>query len=172
MASRTELFDLGSLSLASGEASRVEAAVRLDPFSFGGQDYVVEGEGAEVVLDVSRTTSEGYSLRLRLVAAVEGPCVRCLEVADQPMEVDAWEVDQPGGGEDLDSPYVDADELDLKGWARDALALALPVQILCRVDCRGLCPVCGENLNEAGPEHVHEQAPDPRWSKLGELKLD
>jgi uncharacterized protein len=31
---------------------------------------------------------------------------------------------------------------------------------------------CGANLNEAGPDHAHEAAPDPRWAKLGELKLD
>jgi uncharacterized protein len=62
--------------------------------------------------------------------------------------------------------------LDLRAWARDALALALPVQLVWREDCAGLCPVCGEDLNAAGPEHVHERAPDPRWAKLSELRLD
>jgi DUF177 domain-containing protein len=81
-------------------------------------------------------------------------------------------VDQPGGGEELSSPYVDGDDLDLKAWARDALALALPVQIVCSEDCLGLCAVCGENLNRAGPEHQHEAEPDPRWAKLRELHLD
>jgi DUF177 domain-containing protein len=57
-------------------------------------------------------------------------------------------------------------------WARDALALALPSQILCREDCAGLCAVCGANLNETGPEHRHEKAPDPRWSKLGDLRFE
>jgi uncharacterized protein len=62
--------------------------------------------------------------------------------------------------------------LDLSAWARDALALTLPTQILCRPECAGLCAVCGANLNEAGPDHVHEQSPDPRWAKLAELKFD
>src|SRR5437764_610119 len=79
------------------------------------------------------------------------------------------ERDQPGGGEDLRSPYVDGDELDLHAWARDALALDLSGQVVCRPDCAGLCPVCGENLNER--PHEHERAPDPRWAKLSELKL-
>ena len=52
------------------------------------------------------------------------------------------------------------------------MALALPTQIVCREDCLGLCGICGENLNEAGPEHVHEREPDPRWAALRELKLD
>jgi uncharacterized protein len=64
---------------------------------------------------------------------------------------------------------VDGEVLDVSAWTRDALALATPDQVLCRFDCAGLCPVCGTNLNEAGPEHAHERAPDPRWAKLREL---
>ena len=88
------------------------------------------------------------------------------------MEVDAREIDQPGGGEDLRSPYLTGDDLDLAGWLRDAVSLALPAQIVCREECLGLCGVCGENLNEAGADHAHEREPDPRWAALRELKLD
>jgi len=98
--------------------------------------------------------------------------MRCLEAAHPAVVVDSREIDQPGGGESLSSPYLTADELDLGGWLRDAAALALPVQIVCRQDCLGLCAVCGENLNTAGPEHAHELEPDPRWAALRELKLD
>jgi uncharacterized protein len=97
--------------------------------------------------------------------------MRCLEPAAPRFEVDAREVNQPGGGDELRSPYVDGDELDLAGWARDAYALALPAQVVCREDCAGLCAECGANLNE-DPEHQHEPAPDPRWAKLRELRLE
>jgi uncharacterized protein len=171
MPQRTEIFDVGRLRLSSGEARRLELDVPVDGFDFGGQRYVVAGGQVRATLDVSHTTN-GYSLRLRFGAELEGPCMRCLGVADQKLAVDAREVDQPGGGEDLSSPYLDEAQLDVQAWARDALALALPVQIVCRADCLGLCPVCGENLNEAGSEHVHEREPDPRWAALRELKLD
>jgi uncharacterized protein len=62
--------------------------------------------------------------------------------------------------------------LELRAWARDALALALPAQVLCRPECRGLCAICGADLNEAGPEHDHEREPDPRWAKLSQLRFD
>ena len=81
---------------------------------------------------------------------------------------------QAGRGEELSSPYITDEMLDLAGWARDAFALAAPVQVLCREDCKGLCPECAADLNDldpARPSHVHERAPDPRWAKLGELKL-
>jgi len=92
--------------------------------------------------------------------------------AARKVEVEAREVERPGGGEELDSPYVHDETLDLAGWARDAFALAMPVKILCREDCAGLCPVCAADLNEAPPGHGHESEPDSRWAKLRELKLD
>jgi uncharacterized protein len=62
--------------------------------------------------------------------------------------------------------------LELAAWARDALALALPTQLLCKPDCAGLCAVCGVDLNTAEPGHHHDAAPDPRWAKLSELRFD
>ena len=97
--------------------------------------------------------------------------MRCLEASETHVAIDAPEIDQPGGGEEMRSPYIDGDELDVRAWARDALLLALPAQIVCRDECLGLCAVCGENLNTAGPDHAHEPEPDPRWAALRELKL-
>ena len=170
MAARTDIFDLGGLHLSSGQGRRLDLQVAVDPFMLSGERYGVAP--GEVALDVSRMTGGGYSLRLRFEARVAGPCMRCLEGAEPVIAVDAREVDQPGGGEELDSPYVsDAAALDLRGWTRDALLLALPDQVVCRAECAGLCPTCGASLN-ADPAHAHEREPDPRWAKLRELRLD
>ena len=169
MATRTDSFDLGRLGLSSGEARALDLTVGLDPLRYGDESYSAGGETG-VRLDVDRTTGEGYALRLRFAVMLDGPCMRCLESADAEVEVDAREIEQPGGGDDLESPYVHGDELDLRAWARDALALALPTQIVCDAECRGLCPVCGANVNDE-PEHAHEREPDPRWAKLNELKF-
>ena len=171
MGQPTDFFDIGRLGLSSGEGCRLDLDVAVEPFEFGGQEYAVEGRRVPATLDVAHTTS-GYSLRLRYEAQLSGPCMRCLEEAGRAVAIEAREVDQPGGGEELDSPYLEEEQLDLRAWARDALVLALPSQIICRDDCLGLCAVCGENLNEAGPEHRHEREPDPRWAALRELKLD
>ena len=171
MPQRTDIFDLARLGLTSGEGRRLELHTALDAFDYGGQRYAVEPALVPVKLDVSRTTGNGWSLRLRFDAGLNGPCMRCLEPADLHFEVDAREVSQPGAGEELESPYVSGDgELDLAAWARDALALALPAQIFCREECLGRCAVCGADLN-GDPGHAHEPQPDPRWAKLSELKL-
>jgi uncharacterized protein len=172
MPQRADTFELGRLGLTSGEARTIELGVAIDPFSLGGQTYEVGEALVGVRLDVSRTTGPGYALRVRFGATLSGACMRCLGPATPAFEVDAREVDIAGGGDELSSPYVDeAEELDLARWARDALALALPTQIVCRADCRGLCPRCGANLNE-DPGHEHEPEPDPRWAKLSEIRFD
>ena len=172
MPQRTDIFELGRLGLTSGEGRRIDLHVAVAGFDYGGQRYEVEPALVPVVLDISRTTGNGWAMRLRFEAALQGPCMRCLELADLHVAVDAREVSVPGGGDELQSPYMGAeDELDLEAWARDALALALPAQITCRPDCAGLCPECGANLNE-DPDHRHESAPDQRWAKLSEIKFD
>jgi uncharacterized protein len=172
MAQRTEIFDLGTLGLHSGEGRSLELEVPIEPFELAGQRYRAAGGSVPVKLDVSHMTT-GYALRLRYAVTLDGPCMRCLEDAGRaPTEVDAREIDHPGGGEDMTSPYLDRTSLDVAAWARDALLLALPAAIVCSEDCRGLCAICGENLNTAGDDHGHEADPDPRWAKLNELRLE
>jgi uncharacterized protein len=164
-------IDLARLSLRPGDGRRLDVEVHPGALMFGGQTYATTHADPAGV-DISRMGA-GYALRLRFDTRLDGPCMRCLADAAIDVHVDAREVDQPGGGGELESPYVDGDELDLGQWAHDALALALPAQLLCRPDCAGLCPVCGESLNDAEPgAHDHPAEPDPRWAKLRELKLE
>ncbi|HTU83939.1 MAG TPA: DUF177 domain-containing protein [Solirubrobacteraceae bacterium] len=189
---RTDTFDLGGLRLTSGEGRRLDLHVGIEPFSLAGQSYDVAPNPVPMRLDISRTTGDGYALRLRFEASLTGPCMRCLEPAAPTFTVDAREVSQPSEArashvpgpvrgrsrheddarDELTSPYVEDGVLDLRAWARDALALSVPANLLCRDDCAGLCPVCGVDLNEAGPDHGHERAPDPRWAVLSELHFE
>ncbi len=172
MAALAHEFDLAALRLTAGEGRRLVLEVPIDPLMLGSERYVADPPRAPVELSVSKMVGGGYALGLRFTAAVLGPCMRCLKDARPAVEVDAREVDRPGEGEELDSPYVRDEKLDLAAWARDAFALAMPAKVLCREDCAGLCPICAADLNEAGPEHHHEAEPDPRWAKLRELKLE
>jgi uncharacterized protein len=185
---RTDTFDLAGLRLTAGEGRRLDLHVAIERFSLGGEHYSVQPDPVPVRLEISRTTGDGYALRLRFEATLVGPCMRCLEPAAPSFAVDVREVSQapdprapgPGRGrgkppdedDELRSPYVEDGALDLRAWARDALALSVPSNLLCREDCAGLCAVCGINLNEAGSEHRHEATPDPRWAALSELRFE
>jgi uncharacterized protein len=172
MSARTDTFDLAPLKLRAGEARHLDLEIPLDHFELSNERYDVRPTPIPVRLDASKMTGGGWSLRLRLSASLNGPCMRCLEPAAPTFEVDAYEIDQPGDGEELDSPYVDHEVVDVAGWTRDALALTLPTQVLCTAACLGLCPECGIDLNNAGPEHHHDKAPDPRWAALSQFKFE
>ncbi len=167
------VFDISRLNLSSGDGRRLELRVELAPFDLAGQTYVADPAAPTARLEASRHSS-GFAFKLNFPVHIEGPCMRCLEPAAVDLEVEAREVDQTGTADaDLRSPYVTDDELAIGRWAHDAVLLALPTQILCRPDCLGLCPFCGEPLNDADPaEHEHEKPIDPRWSALKDLKLE
>jgi DUF177 domain-containing protein len=175
MATLTHTLDLAGLRLSPGAGRRLELTVPIETLELGGERYEARPAGVPVTIDVSRMTGGGYALKLAMSAALAGPCMRCLKDASPRVEVQAREIDVPGAGEEMSSPYVHEETLDLAAWAHDALALAAPVKVLCREDCAGLCPECAADLNEverAGLQHSHERAPDTRWARLSELKLD
>jgi uncharacterized protein len=90
-------------------------------------------------------------------------------VVEERIAAREYQATNPDGSEELSTPYLQDDRLDLSAWARDALVLALPDKILCRPDCAGLCPVCGHDLNVE--PHTHEQTEvDPRWAALADLR--
>jgi DUF177 domain-containing protein len=162
-------FSLRQLKLRPGEEHREALAVELPAFEFGGQRYVPVPEQVPTEFVVTRANT-GTVFSLAFTARLHGPCYRCLgdAVLEVPIRVREYQATTPDD-EELTTPYVADDQLDVSAWARDAVALALPDKILCRPDCAGLCPECGKNLNDE--PHVHdEERVDPRWAALERLK--
>jgi uncharacterized protein len=162
--------DLRSIRLRAGEEHREAKEIELLPLQYGGQRYVAVPEKVEAEFAVTRATT-GIVLELRFDARIHGPCVRCLDdaVLDVSIHAREYQATRPEGDEELTTPYVENDVVDMSAWARDALALALPDQILCRPECAGLCPVCGQDLNRE--PHTHEEQPaDSRWAALESLR--
>ena len=171
MPQRTDSFDLGRwAALRRGPPPR--AARRVDAFDSAASLRGRAGAGP-VRLDVSRMTDNGYALRLRFAATLEGP-VHALPGAGRARRSRSTRARST-------SPAAARSSLALRRrgrgarpgglGARRARARAARRRSSAATDCAGLCPKCGENLND-GPEHDHEAAPDPRWAKLCELKFD
>jgi uncharacterized protein len=163
-------FNLRQAKLRSGEEYRDEVELELEPFELGGQRYLPVPEKVPAALAISKATT-GTVFELAFTARLHGPCFRCLEdaVLELPITGREYQATNPDGSDELQTPYLENDQLDLSAWARDALALELPDKILCREDCAGLCPTCGKNLNEEPHEHEQEVT-DSRWSALERLK--
>ena len=123
----------------------------------------------EAELTVVQATG-GLDLRLAFDVRLHGPCMRCLADAALDIHVDAREyhaADPAPATSSAASTSSTTSSSD--GWARDAIALAMPDQILHAPDCAGLCPVCGKDLNVEPHAHEDEDL-DPRWSALEELR--
>lgn len=163
-------FDLRRAKLRPGEEYRDEQEVALSPFELGGQRYLPIPEEVDAELAITRGTS-GTTFELRFPARLHGPCYRCLKdaVLDLSIRAREYQATSPGESDELRTPYVAENQLQLSDWARDAIAVELPQQILCRPDCAGLCPMCGQDLNENPHEHEDDR-PDPRWAALEQLK--
>jgi uncharacterized protein len=164
------IFNVRTVKLQPGEQFRDTKEVELEPLELGGQRYVPIPEAPEATLTLNRLTS-GLMLELELGVRLVGPCVRCLTDAGISLDIRAreYQATSPGEAEELTSPYLVDDRLDLSAWARDAVALGLPDKILCQADCAGLCPECGRDLNVEPHEH-EQQAGDPRWGALAKLR--
>jgi uncharacterized protein len=163
-------FNLRSAKLRSGEEYRDEIELELTSLVYGGQRYLPVPDTVPAELLISRATT-GTVFELRFVARLHGPCYRCLAdaVVEIPVDAREYQATNPEGSDELVTPYLSDDTLALDAWARDAIALALPEQILCRADCEGLCPLCGKDLNVEPHEHEEEQV-DPRWAVLADLR--
>ena len=132
--------------------------------------------------ELARLTGAPISARLRLESVVEGVlvtgpaeapatlrCARCLVDFDSEVQVGLCELFAVPGHVEEDSYRVDGTDVDLEPMLRDALVLGLPLNPLCRPECRGLCAGCGRNLNEGECDCTHDDA-DPRWAQLDEVR--
>ena len=164
------IFNVRTAKLRPGEQFRDVRSVDLEPLELGGQRYVPIPESPEAAITLTQTSS-GLVLELELEARMVGPCVRCLADAGETLSIKSreYQATSPGESDELTTPYLTDDRLDLSAWAHDAVALALPDKILCREDCAGLCPVCGRDLNREPHEHEGDDH-DPRGAALAELK--
>jgi uncharacterized protein len=163
-------YNLRRIKLRSGEQFRDEVVVQMEPLTLGGQQYLPVPAEVPAELQVTKaTTGTVYELSFR--TRLHGPCFRCLadSVLDVRIHAREYQANNPGGDEELRSPYVGDEALDLSAWARDALALELPDKILHDPDCAGLCPDCGKDLNVEPHEHEETKA-DPRWAALEPLR--
>ncbi len=161
------LVDLSSLK--DGPVT-LDSEVAVDDPLFDGLDLNI----AEPVKIDGRISSAGATQvywRGHLKARVIEDCRRCLEpvTVNTVVDVDALFTDEC----DTEDPSVYAmgnrvGELYLGDAVREELILAVPGYVVCREDCRGLCPTCGINLNREQCKCL--PVSDPRWTELESLR--
>lgn len=156
---------------------RVEEGPPIDPR--GENAGLIEAGVRAIDADIRAIhTNPGAYLEGNARATVTGECARCLRPIELPVSarfaeqyyatlgVDSGAVLAPPPA---DSKTIGSDfMIDLGQLLREEVLLATPLAALCRPDCRGLCAVCGQDLNVR--PHEHQEVEDQRWSKLRELR--
>ena len=128
-----------------------------------------------------RRTGKDVELRGQLHAKLEGVCGRCLQSVELPINTEfterfvravSWAAEEQHEllEEDLNIAVFDGEAIELDDLVREELLLALPVNVLCSQDCKGLCPTCGVDRNvvdcQCGSNDI-----DLRWQKLRDLRF-
>jgi uncharacterized protein len=144
------------------------------PVKASGRAEVVEEHHGkhEVIKDIR--------LRGRLSAELELQCARCLEPVPQqvrrefellyrPLGADAGRDELSVTDAEAEIGYYQGEGLLLEDVLREQILLALPLKITCREECKGLCPLCGKNLNQEQCS-CSTEVEDPRWAALKEVR--
>jgi uncharacterized protein len=119
-------------------------------------------------------------LRGRFAGNFQVPCARCVEPVEIPLAADFDLIFRPATADtevpersitapETEIGYYQKDSLSLEDVLREQVLLALPVRTLCKPDCKGLCPRCGENRNNQACS-CDEGPSDPRWEALADLR--
>ena len=140
-----------------------------------GTDLIGIAAGAPLDLDFRlESVSEGVLVTGTISANIEGECGRCLDPVTEELVVDVVELfAYPDSTTDATTERDEVHRLvgtrlDLEPVVRDGIVLGLPGTVLCRADCLGLCPDCGQRLDDLPTGHAHDTI-DPRWAALADM---
>jgi uncharacterized protein len=160
--------------------ARADYHLAEDPIDPHGENGELR-EAGTVAIDadiVATHTNPGAYLEGRADARVEAECSRCLRIFEAPVHADFAEqyyatfgvvTGEPLGDAPVDAKTIGSDfRIDLTPLLREEVILASPLAPLHSPDCKGLCEVCGRDLNDE--PHSHDDPTDERWAKLEALK--
>lgn len=171
MAHNPWLVPITTLKRSPGTRRSETRSGRVGELSVAGSTVPGDAEvTAEATLD---SVVGGIEVTADVSAPWRGECRRCLKPVEGRLAAHVRELyaPRPPDEEDEETYPLRGEMLDLQPLVRDALLLELPLAPLCREDCKGLCPTCGSDLNDA-PCSCKRTLSDPRWAALEALKGD
>jgi uncharacterized protein len=182
LSSATVIADVHYLTMIIDLAA-IRNSVKAIDFTVGPEDDLNDDSIrlagiARLVGETQRIAGKAH-IRGTVTADVSAACSRCLEPVDRHLEIEfddtfvdssneSTEAETEISDEELDEALVIGGKIDVSEIVREQILLAMPEQLFCREDCRGLCPKCGSNRNLIDCNCADDDI-DPRWAALKNL---
>lgn len=167
------LLDLSDVLLEPHTPIEEDVPIELESFDSGqGRFPILEKTPVSIRVEFVKERRLTISGTARLL--FEAACDRCLAPVKTELELDFTKkvsLDEPDGGtaEELDeATYIDGYTLDVDQLVRNEILIGWPTKILCGEDCKGICSVCGQNLNQ-GTCDCEDTSLDPRMSVIRDV---
>ena len=161
--------DLSSVIKVTGAEVKLSSTVGFGDAEFLGETY----KFIEPLKVEGRVYNNGQSLTLeaQVLGRMITECARCLDDVETDVEFSVHELlsqREEGADEDEDIILFDGYEIELDDIIADHFLMNISGRYLCSDDCKGLCPVCGQNLNHGECDCDNEYI-DPRWQALADI---
>ncbi|ADZ20794.1 uncharacterized protein BJV85_002254 [Clostridium acetobutylicum] len=161
------MLDVSDLITKKVDKKDVDIQLGMTYFDYDSEEYKILEPltlKGKLLMDNSIIT-----LYAEVKGIVELTCSRCLQKFpyDIDLEIDEKFTDNPENKDD-EVIFINNYEVDINEIVENNIILSLPIKKLCREDCKGLCPMCGTNLN-ISTCNCHEDNIDPRFAKLKDL---
>jgi uncharacterized protein len=167
------------ITLQELELHRVTVSRTYAPGALDYQEAKFRQAGPLTVNAEAELAGKQIQVRGHISGALKAICDRCLEQMEIPVELDfdlpyrpmeeiAVEEEVEVGEDELKVGFFSGDGVNLDDVVKEQVLLSVPMKMVCRPDCRGLCPVCGANRNvkECGCSLQHEDSPFAFWKKM------
>lgn len=167
------LINLTDVFSSEGSVRKISAAYEGSHFSYRGNAYPV-ADDSKVTLTLTNAGPGRALIEGELKAALTIPCDRCLRdveisiTAALSHQAVSPEGRQEQAGREEDQSFISGYELDVNALMNNEILINMPAKVLCSKDCRGICTVCGQNLNE-GECGCDRFVPEPRMAAIKDI---
>ena len=165
------LYNLTDIFSKEDKAITIDVPFEQDTISNGHETYAIL-EKTDLHLTLTNVAKGEVQIEGECRIVCEIPCARCLKSVNVPMElsvkeyVKECEIGNPEATEEM--PYMDGYQLDIDALLGNEIMINWPMKVLCKEDCKGICKVCGKDLNE-GDCGCDSFVPDPRMVVLKDI---
>ena len=165
------LINLTDYFEVTGKSVNLSVPFETEIYNDGFKDMLIVKK-SDIKLNITNIGDGKLEIKGNLNVTLKSQCDRCLEDVDIDVPVE-FEVDvvKPDGYHEYDEEeqsFLKGYELDCEALIDNEMIMSLPMKVLCREDCKGLCPVCGKNLND-GECGCDTFVPDPRMAAISDI---